>query len=97
MSDAARTTAAVLLLVDDEAARRLLVSWPLVPARLAGKRMVAEWARVSGVPLVRTQRLAEALFAHQLVRADRTVDPEAARVVQHFAAERLRAAQKGRR
>jgi hypothetical protein len=97
MSDPQRVATAVTLLGHCEAARRLVLSWPLVPAGLSRRKALVEWSRVSGVALAETQRLAEVLFAHALVREDRTVDAEATRVVQHVAAEQLRGAGRTRR
>lgn len=91
MADPSRTSVAVTLLLDDAEARRLIVSWPLVPPHLDGAAMVHAWSRRSGVALTRTIRLAEVLIAHGLCAPDRTVDPEAERVVAHVAAQALRA------
>lgn len=99
MSDANRTAVAVTLLFEDADARRLTLSWPLVEPHLRDTSLLVTWARVSGVPLSRVKRLSEVLLRHGLCREGRSIDPEALRVCQHFAAEQLRAgaAQRGRR
>lgn len=97
MSDPARTAIAVTLLATDEPARRLVLAWALVPPGLRGARLLVAWSRLAAVPRLQTERLAHGLFAHQIVHEDRTVDPEALRVVQHVAAETLRSTQRGRR
>lgn len=91
MSDPARTAVAVSVLAKSEPARLLVHSWPLVRPTLTGRAMYAEWARASGLALRQAERLGAVLLAHQLCRADRTVDPEATRVVNHVAASYLRA------
>ena len=90
MSDASRAAVAVTFLADDEDARRAVLSWPLVPPGLSERGAISAWSRISGVPLTRMRRLADTLRRHELCREDRTVDPEASRVIQHVAAEALR-------
>jgi hypothetical protein len=94
MSDANRQATLTTLLADDAALRRLVVSWPLVAKELNERAAVAEWARVAGVARTRVERAAVVLFRHGVCRPDRSVDPEASRIVAHFAAETLRAAQR---
>ncbi len=90
MTDANRTAVAVTLLADDEQARRLVISWPLVPRELEGRRVLVEWSKVSGVPISAVERLSVPLARHQICNPDRTVDPEALRVIAHVAADSLR-------
>lgn len=80
---------AVVLLTDPEA-RRAVVSWPLVPPGLKGRRRIEAWARVSGLPPHHLETISEMLLAHEICREDRSIDPDALRVIQHFAAETLR-------
>lgn len=96
-ADPARTAAAVALLADDRDAQRMAISWHLVEPGLRDAAMRVAWARVSGVPLSVVSRRAAVLIGHGICREDRTVEPEADRVLQHLAAERLRAAQRSRR
>jgi len=90
MTDPARTAIAVLFLANDEDARRAAISWPLVPTGLSDRATVTAWSHASGVPRTRLRRLAVTLRRHGICREDRTLDPEAARVIQHVAAEALR-------
>jgi hypothetical protein len=92
VTDGNRTAVIVTLVSGDEHVRRLLVSWPLVPAGVSPRRSLVAWSRLSGVPLAHTERLARVLVGHGLVLDDRTVDPEAQRIVAHFAAATLRRA-----
>jgi hypothetical protein len=89
MSDANRQATLTTLLADDAALRRLVVA-----KELNERAAVAEWARVAGVARTRVERAAVVLFRHGVCRPDRSVDPEASRIVAHFAAETLRAAQR---
>ncbi|MCG3134751.1 MAG: hypothetical protein HMLKMBBP_02112 [Planctomycetes bacterium] len=91
MSDPARTAVAVSVLAKSEPARMLVLAWPLVGPSLAARALLTEWARLSGLPVRQVERLGAVLRAHQLCREDRTVDPEATRVVNHVAAAYLRA------
>jgi hypothetical protein len=97
VSDTARTVTAVTLLADDSPARKLVVSWPLVPKELTGRPALVEWARLAGVALAHAERLSYVLFRHDVCREDRTVDPDAMKVVSHFAVETLRAAKRSGR
>lgn len=98
MSDAtARTAAAVAILVEDRDAQRLAVSWHLVEPGLRDAALRIAWSRVSGVPLSVVSRRAEVLIRHGICREDRSLEPEAARVLQHLAAETLRSTQRRRR
>ncbi len=91
MTDPARTAIAVMFLANDEEARRATLSWPLVPTGLSDRALVTAWSHASGVPKTRLRRLSVTLRRHGICRDDRTVDPEATRVIQHVAAETLRA------
>ena len=75
---AARVAVCVTVLADDPAARRMLVSWPLLPRELKDRALLREWARVAGVGFSVAERTAYVLERHGLVRADGTIDPEAA-------------------
>lgn len=97
MTDSTRTATLTTLLADDVVARKLTVSWSLVTGTPDAPATVAEWARAAGVARSAAARTAVVLFRHGVCRPDHTVDPEAARIVAHFAAESLRAAQRGRR
>jgi hypothetical protein len=97
VTDAARTATLTTLLADAPALRKLVVSWPLVAPALTDRAALAAWSRVAGVPRSVVERAATVLFLHSICRPDRSVDPEASRIVAHFAAEQLRAAQRGRR
>jgi hypothetical protein len=94
MTDPSRTATLTILLASDEPARRLAVSWPLVAGAAADAATIAEWAHVAGVPRSVAARAALVLFRHGVCRPDHTTDPEALRIVQHFAAEQLRATQR---
>ncbi len=95
MTDSTRTATLTTLLADDAALRRLVVSWALVTANAESRAALAEWSRVTGVPRSKVERDAVVLFRHGICRPDHTVDAEALRIVAHFAAESLRAAQRG--
>ena len=97
MSDPARTATLTTLLAGDDVARRMVVSWPLVRGEPQHRGTATEWARAAGVPPSVAERVAQVLFRHAICRPDHSVDPEATRIVQHFAAEQLRATQRGRR
>jgi len=97
VTDPSRTATAVAVLAEDPDARRLVVAWPLVEAGLTDTALLVAWSRVSAVPLSRVRRLGEVLVRHGICRPDRTVDPEATRVVQHLAAEVLRTKNRSRR
>lgn len=90
MTDASRTTVAVTLLADDPVARRIVLAWHLVPPELTGVQMLLRWSRLACVGMPDLEQRADTLMAHGVCRADRTVDPEALRVLQHLAAEMLR-------
>lgn len=97
MTDVARTAALTTLLADDPALRKLIVTWPLVAGAVEDRRTIVEWSAASGIPRSVAERAAVVLFRHSVCRPDHTVDPEASRIVAHFAAETLRAAQRSRR
>jgi hypothetical protein len=91
MTDAAgRVAVCVTVLADDAAARRMLVAWPLLPRELKDNMKLREWSRIAGVSFSVARRTAYVLQKHGLVRDDGSIDPEAARVVAHLAAEQLR-------
>ena len=90
MSDATRAAIAVTLLGDDAEARRLCLAWPSVDHKLTARALHLAWGRRAGVAASRVARIAPALLGQGLCREDGTVDPEATRVLQHVAAERLR-------
>jgi hypothetical protein len=94
---AARVAVCVTLLGDDPAARRMLISWPLLPAALTDRARLREWARLSGVPVSVAARTAVVLERHGLVLPGGQIDAEAAKVLAHIAASELRAAQRSRR
>ena len=94
MSDPQRTATLTTLLASDEPARRLVVTWPLVTGAAEDRRTIFEWSRASGVARSVAERAAVMLFRHAICRPDHTVDPEALRIVSHFAGETLRAAQR---
>ena len=80
----------VELLAGNAEARRAVVSWPLVPPRAAGARMLEAWAKCSGIDVDVLESIADMLFSHSVCGPDRTVDPEALRIIQHIAADTLR-------
>lgn len=92
MSDANKTATAVSFLATDEVARRMCLAWPLVPPELKDRQLLREWARLAGVSLSIAERTAYVLTKHHLVNDDRTLDPEASRVITHVAAATLRRA-----
>lgn len=91
MSDPTRTATAVTLLAGDEIARRMVLAWPLVGRELRDRALLVAWSKAAAVPLSELMRRADALRRHGLCRDDGIVDPEALRVVQHVAAQALRA------
>ena len=97
MTQVNRTAIAVTFLANDEDARRVTLSWPLVDPDLHSEQMRAAWSRTSGVARSKLERLAEVLLRHEICKADRTIDPEAARVIQHVAAETLRTSKRAKR
>lgn len=90
MSDPARVSVAVTFLADDPDARRLVLAWPTVEPGLRDSALTIAWVRASGVPASKVRRLGELLMRHQLVRDDRSIDPEAQKVIAHVAAQSLR-------
>lgn len=80
----------VEILAHSPDARRAAVSWPLVPAGGDRRRMLKAWSRVSGLSIARVDAIGDMLFAHRVCLPDRTVDPDALRVIEHLAAEVLR-------
>ena len=94
MSAPSRAAIAVTFLADDAHARRAALSWPLLPEGLSERELLATWSRASGVPRSRLRRISDVLRGHGICRDDRTVDEEALRVIQHFAAESLRGTQR---
>ena len=88
--DALRTAVLVELLAGNPDARRATVSWSLVPRRLRDAAMVSAWSKCSGLPRSQLELVAEMLLQHKVCLPDRTVDPEALRIIQHLAAETLR-------
>lgn len=89
--DALRTAVLVELLADNPNARRAVVSWPLVPkAARSRPRLLEAWAKCSGLDVDDVDAIADMLFSHAVCLPDRTVDPEALRIIQHLAADTLR-------
>lgn len=94
MAAPARTLVLVELLAGDADARRAAISWPLVPPGLRGLALLRSWAHCSGIPMARLDSRADMLQRHGICRPDRTVEPEALRVIEHLAADTMR---RGRR
>lgn len=85
-----RTAVLVELLARNADARAAVVSWPLVRGAGAGPAAIADWSRCSGIPRGRLVPVAQMLFRHAVCLPDRTVDPEALKIVEHVAAATLR-------
>lgn len=90
MDDPNRTAVLIELLARDADARKAVVSWPLVSRRLKGRNRLQRWARCSGLSVSRIESLKDMLFEHRICLPDRTVDPEALRIIAHVAAETMR-------
>lgn len=82
-------------LVDDDA-RRVALSWPLIPPEMRGLKMHRRWAALAGVNLGRLELLAKMLQGHKICLPNRTLDPEAVKVLEHMAATAFRKRQRRR-
>lgn len=90
MSDASAMALVVTLLARDADARRLVASWPNVPMDIESAQLAETWGETADVSETKTRRVGVMLLRNGICREDRTVHPEAVRVVHHIAAETLR-------
>lgn len=87
---AKRTVVLFEVLTSSPHVRRAALSWPLVPLGLKRIATLKKWSRVSGIGIDTLEEISEMLIAHDVCRADRTIDPEAERIMGHLVAEQLR-------
>jgi hypothetical protein len=86
--------AALVYLRDDLAAQRMVVAWPLLTRDGKQAPSLNEWSKLASVPRHVVARIAPVLQAHEIVRADGTVDPLAEQFVTAQVQSTLRGARR---